>query len=252
MQGILSYKLGEKDEALKWLGEVRNTLQSKELLLKVADVYKSMGDKAASTEMLGNAYKLTPFDKTTTALLKESILANGGTEAAVKAKLTALDKEWKASHFNGLKKIILDKPFPDFQIVDMNKKPLTAADLKGKIVLIDLWATWCKPCIEFFPYLNVIYDKYKDDKDVLFVILNTASGNTFEDAFTWVDQNKQFPFPFYFNEDKKLSAKLDVNTIPTTFLLDKDSKIRFKKVGNEGEKAMPQLDAMIEFLKQQK
>ncbi|MFN0292034.1 redoxin family protein [Pedobacter helvus] len=252
MQGILSYKLGDKTEALKWLGEVRTTLQSKELLLKVADVYKNTGDKAAATEMLANAYKLTPFDKSTTALLKASILTNGGTEADVKANLIALDKEWKARHYNGLKKIILDKPFPDFQIVDRNKKLLTAADLKGKVVLIDLWATWCKPCIEFFPYLQVIYEKYKDDKDVMFVILNTASGNTFEDAFTWVDQNKQFPFPFYFNEDKKLSAKLDVNTIPTTFLLDKDSKIRFKKVGNEGEKAMPQLDAMIEFLKQQK
>ena len=252
MQGILSYKLGDKAEALKWLAEVRTTLQSKELLLKVADVYKSIGDKAAATEALGNAYKLTPFDKLTTTLLKQSILANGGTEADVKTKLLVLDKEWKASHFNNLKKIVLDKPFPDFQIVDMNKKPLTAADLKGKVVLIDLWATWCKPCIEFFPYLHVIYDKYKDDKDVMFVILNTGSGNTFEDAFTWVNQNKNFTFPFYFDEDKKLSTKLDVNTIPTTFLLDKDSKIRFKKVGNEGEKAMPQLDAMIEFLKQQK
>ena len=252
MQGILSYKLGDKTEAVKWLNKVRTTLQSKELLLKVANVYKDMGDKTAATEMLGNAYKLTPFDKATNVLLKESILANGGTEADFKAKLAVLEKEWKASHFNGLSKIILDKPFPDFQIVDMNKKPLTAGDLKGKVVLIDLWATWCKPCIEFFPYLHVIYDKYKDDKDVMFVILNTASANTFEDAFTWVDQNKQFPFPFYYNEDKKLSAKLDVNTIPTTFLLDKNSKIRFKKVGNEGEKAMPQLDAMIEFLKQQK
>mgnify|MGYP003582863969 FL=1 len=252
MQGILSYKLGEKSEALKWLSEVRTTLQSKELLLKVADVYKSLEDKAAATEMLGNAYKLTPFDNKVAVLLKESVLASGGTEADFKAKLAVLEKEWKASHFNSLKKIVLDKPFPDFQIVDMNKKPLTAADLKGKVVLIDLWATWCKPCIEFFPYLHVIYDKYKDDKDVMFVILNTASGNTFEDASTWVNQNKNFTFPFYFNEDKKLSAKLDVNTIPTTFLLDKNSKIRFKKVGNEGEKAMPQLDAMIEFLKQQK
>ncbi len=252
MQGILSYKLGKQTEALKWLAGVKNNLQSKEMLLKVSDVYKSIGDKTTATEMLGSAYKLAPFDKATTTLLKESILANGGTEVDVKAKLLTLDKEWKASHFNSLKKIVLDKPFPDFQIVDRNKKPLTATDLKGKIVVIDLWATWCKPCIEFFPYLNVIYNKYKDDKDVMFVILNTASGNTFEDAFNWVDQNKNFTFPFYFNEDKKLSAKLDVNTIPTTFILDKESKIRFRKVGNEGEKAMPQLDAMIEFLKQQK
>ncbi|SFG90937.1 TlpA disulfide reductase family protein [Pedobacter insulae] len=252
MQGILSYKLGDKIEALKWLDEVRNTLQSKELLLKVSDTYKQIGNKAMAEETLARAYKVAPFDANIERLLKESVIASGGSKADVKLKLAMLDKEWKATHFNDLEKILLHKPFPDFQIVDRNRKPLTAADLKGKIVLIDLWATWCKPCIAFFPYLQVIYDKYKDDKDVMFVILNTASGNTFEDAFTWVDQNKNFTFPFYFNEDKKLSAKLDVNTIPTTFLLDKDSKIRFKKVGNEGEKAMPQLDAMIEFLKQKK
>jgi len=252
MQGILSYKLGDKAEALKWLGEVRNTLKSKELLLKVANTYKKMGDKVLAEETLAKAYKVAPFDVSVSNLLKETILANGGSEVAYKQKIAVLDKEWKATHFNDLKKIMLDKPFPDFQIVDMNKKPLTTSDLKGKIVVIDLWATWCKPCIEFFPYLQVIYNKYKDNKDVMFVILNTASGNTFEDAYTWVNQNKNFTFPFYFNEDKKLSAKLDVNTIPTTFILDKDSKIRFKKVGNEGEKAMPQLDAMIEFLKQQK
>lgn len=252
MQGILSYKLGDKTEALKWLDEVRNSLQSKELLLKVAATYTQIGNKVMAEETLARAYKVAPFDKNITTLLKQSILSTGASEADVNLKIARLDKEWKATHFNDLKKILMDKPFPDFQIVDMNKKPLTAADLKGKIVLIDLWATWCKPCIAFFPYLQVIYDKYKDDKDVMFVILNTASANTFEDAFTWVDQNKNFTFPFYFNEDKKLSAKLDVNTIPTTFLLDKDSKIRFKKVGNEGEKAMPQLDAMIEFLKQQK
>ena len=137
-------------------------------------------------------------------------------------------------------------------LTDINGNLIDQKTLLEKPLVINYWATWCKPCIEFFPYLHVIYDKYKDDKDVMFVILNTASANTFEDAFTWVDQNKQFPFPFYYNEDKKLSAKLDVNTIPTTFLLDKNSKIRFKKIGNEGEKAMPQLDAMIEFLKQQK
>ena len=251
MQGILSYKIGAKAEALKWLAEVKNTLKSKELLLKVAETYKAMNNDVTAQEFLAIAYKVAPFDANVAGQLKGSITAAGGTEADYKQKIAVLDKEWKETHFDDLRKIVLDLPFPDFQIVDMNKKPLTAADLKGKIVVMDLWATWCKPCLAFFPYLQVIYDKYKDDKDVVFVILNSASGNTFEDAFNWVDQNKDYTFPFYYNQDKKLSSDLDVTTIPTTFILDKNSKIRFKKVGNEGEKAMPQLDAMIEFVKQQ-
>lgn len=252
MQGILSYKIGDKAEALKLLGEVKSTLKSKDLLLKVAHTYKALQDEVSAGEFLAKAYKIAPFDANVASLLKSNILASGGSEADFKQKLAVLDKEWKATHFDDLKKIVLDLPFPDFQIVDMNKKPLTAADLKGKIVVMDLWATWCKPCIAFFPYLQVIYDKYKNDKDVMFVVLNTASGNTFEDAFSWANENKNFTFPLYFNNDKTLSAKLDVTTIPTTFILDGNSKIKFKKVGNEGEKAMPQLDAMIEFLKQQK
>ncbi len=251
MQGILSYKLGDKNEALKWLAEVKNTLKSKELLLKVADTYKAMKDDETAQDFLGKAYKVAPFDVNVSSQLKNNIISAGGSEADYKRKIVALDKEWKETHFDDLRKIVLDIPFPDFQIVDMNKKPLTAADLKGKIVVMDLWATWCKPCLAFFPYLQVIYDKYKDDKDVVFVILNSASGNTFEDAYNWVSQNKDYTFPFYYTLDKRLSNDLDVTTIPTTFILDKNSKIRFKKVGNEGEKAMPQLDAMIEFIKQQ-
>ncbi len=254
MQGILSYKLGDKNEAIKWLTEVKsnlNNLKSKELLVKIAETYKAMKDESTAQQFLGMAYKVAPFDAHLTDLLKKSVNDAGGKDADFKRKIAELDKEWKETHFDDLKKIVLDLPFPDFQIVDMNKKPLTAADLKGKIVVMDLWATWCKPCLAFFPYLQVIYDKYKDDKDVVFVILNSASGNTFEDAFNWVDKNKDYSFPFYYNQDKKMGAKLDVTTIPTTFILDKNSKIRFKKVGNEGEKAMPQLDAMIEFIKQQ-
>ncbi len=251
MQGILDYKLGDTDNALKWFNEVKSSLKSKELLLKIAEAYTALKNDAMVEYFLGMAYKVAPFDVNVAKQLKQNVLGAGGTESDFKSKLIALDKEWKATHFDDLKKIVLDLPFPDFQIVDMNKKQLTAADLKGKIVVMDLWATWCKPCIAFFPYLQVIYNKYKDDKDVAFVILNSASANTFEDAFNWVSKNEEFTFPFYYNQDKKMSAKLDVTTIPTTFILDKNSKIRFKKVGNEGEKAMPQLDAMIEFIKQQ-
>ncbi len=132
----------------------------------------------------------------------------------------------------------------------MDKKPLLKAELAGKIVVIDFWATWCKPCIASFPYLHQVYKKYADDPQVKFVVLNSGSGNSCDDAYKWAQANPEFDFPFYYNQDKKLSSKLEITSIPTTLILDKKGNIRFRKVGFEGEKLLQSLDAMIEYLKE--
>jgi len=148
-------------------------------------------------------------------------------------------------------KIIGSTPLPeDLSIVDMDKKPLLKAELAGKIVVIDFWATWCKPCIASFPYLHQVYKKYADDPQVKFVVLNSGSGNSWDDAYKWAQANPEFDFPFYYNQDKKLSSKLEITSIPTTLILDKKGNIRFRKVGFEGEKLLQSLDAMIEYLKE--
>ena len=80
--------------------------------------------------------------------------------------------------------------------------------------------------------MQKVYDQFKENKDVVFMIMNSGSKNTLQDAQNWVKQNN-FTFPIYYN-DRKLAEAFEVNTIPSTFLIDKTGKIQYKTVGFEG------------------
>ena len=67
----------------------------------------------------------------------------------------------------------LDKPLPDFEMTDAEGKTWRLADLKGKVTLINLWATWCGPCKAELPYLQKLFDKVRGRQDVAVLTLNT-------------------------------------------------------------------------------
>ncbi|EDM43172.1 thioredoxin, putative [unidentified eubacterium SCB49] len=95
---------------------------------------------------------------------------------------------------------------------------------KGKVVLINMWATWCPPCVAEMPSLQNLYDSYGDQVDFYFV---TAEEQKVVDTFM---NSKGYTFPVYlqrFNAPGQLQEK----SIPTTFLIAKDGKIVIKKTG---------------------
>src|ERR1039458_86853 len=67
----------------------------------------------------------------------------------------------------------MDKPLPDFQISDAEGKTWRWADLKGKVTLVNLWATWCGPCRNELPYLQKLFNKVRERKDLAVITLNT-------------------------------------------------------------------------------
>lgn len=251
-QGLIAAQLNQRQAARDWFAKSIPTLQSAALLRTVAMQYQQWNDPNNAIPVLEAAYRYAPFDPAIRQLLDKAIIKNGMDNAAARqAYFSKLDKQWKQGYYQEFQKIIGSTPFPeDASIVDMDRKPLYKADLKDKIVIIDFWATWCKPCIASFPYLHQVYKKYADDPKVKFVVLNSGSGNSWDDAYKWAKANPEFDFPFYYNQDKKLSSKLDITSIPTTLILDKKGDIRFRKVGFEGEKLLQSLDAMIEYLKE--
>ena len=95
---------------------------------------------------------------------------------------------------------------------------------KGKVVLINLWATWCPPCVAEMPSLQNLYDTYGEQVDFYFV-----SGEEREvvDAFM---KKKGYTFPVYLQRFSP-PAQLEGRSIPATFLIAKDGKIVIKKAG---------------------
>ncbi|WP_336828418.1 TlpA disulfide reductase family protein [Sphingobacterium multivorum] len=251
-QGLIAAQLNQTEVAQDWFAKSIPTLESAALLRTIALQYQAWNEPERAIPVLEAAYRYAPFDPQIRQLLESALDKKGMGDAAERqAYFRQLDKQWKQGYYAEFQKIIDSTPLPeDLSIVDMDKKPLLKAELAGKIVVIDFWATWCKPCIASFPYLHQVYKKYADDPQVKFVVLNSGSGNSWDDAYKWAQANPGFDFPFYYNQDKKLSSKLEITSIPTTLILDKKGNIRFRKVGFEGEKLLQSLDAMIEYLKE--
>lgn len=95
---------------------------------------------------------------------------------------------------------------------------------KGKVTLINMWATWCPPCVAEMPSLQSLYDDYGDQVDFYFV---TAEEQAIVNAFM---KKKGYTMPIYLQKFSP-PAQLQGRSIPTTFLIGKDGKIVIKKTG---------------------
>ena len=77
------------------------------------------------------------------------------------------------------------------------------------------------------PYVQNVWDKYKNDSGVQFMIINSGAKNTIDDARNW-GGNKTYSFPIFFNTDATIGDKLKFNVIPATYIIDKTGKIRYR------------------------
>ncbi len=128
--------------------------------------------------------------------------------------------------------------FPDFNEKDLNGKPLSVANHKGKVVLVDFWATWCPPCRAELPNVIKTYQKYHGKG---FEIISISLDREKEKLVNFVkDRDKDMAWSQYFDGEGKLATKYGVNSIPMTYLLDGTGKIIGK--GLRGE----ELEAAVE------
>lgn len=137
----------------------------------------------------------------------------------------------------------LDKPLPDFQFSDAGGKTWTLADLKGKVTLVNLWATWCGPCRNELPYLQKLFDKVGERKDLQVVTLNTDDNPGL--ILPFMGENKYtFPVLPALGYVNKLVPEL---SIPRNWIVDADGVLRQERVGfGSGEDKW--VDDMIAFM----
>ncbi len=105
-------------------------------------------------------------------------------------------------------------------LIDESGKSIALEELEGKVIFINLWATWCPPCIAEMPSINALYKEFKDEDDVKFLMI--SMDNNFETAKSFI-KRKGFEFDVY--TPHNLPVIYDSSSIPTTFIIDKEGNL---------------------------
>jgi len=111
---------------------------------------------------------------------------------------------------------------PDFTLSSSTKQNIRLAELRGQVVMINFWATWCNPCRVEMPHLQKIYAQYKD---IGFTVLGVNIDKNKTKAHKMA-RNLGAKFPILFDNTQKVSKLYAIKTMPLTLLVDRDGKVR--------------------------
>jgi thiol-disulfide isomerase/thioredoxin len=118
---------------------------------------------------------------------------------------------------------------PDFTLPDLDEETHKLSDYRGKVVMLNFWATWCPPCRREIPSMESIYHDLGKSGFVVLAV------NEFEDpdhVFAYMGQLSVLPnFPVLLDTDSKVSQDYKVKGLPTTVLIDKQGRIVYRAVG---------------------
>lgn len=117
---------------------------------------------------------------------------------------------------------------PDFKLRGLDGSEVSRESLKGKVVVVDFWATWCPPCIEEIPGYIALQDKHGKSGLVIVGVSLDRKGPAHVQKFA--DKNK-INYVLAMGDDALAEAFGGIEAIPTTFLIDRNGQIRHKKVG---------------------
>ncbi len=123
----------------------------------------------------------------------------------------------------------------NWQLTDMEGGTVNLNDYKGKVVFINLWATWCPPCVGEMPEIQELYDHFKDNDQIAFLLVSNESSAKVQ---SFIDA-RDFTFPV-FTTQQRSPEPFSTRSIPTTFVLSKNGEIKVRETGayNWGGKKM--------------
>lgn len=137
-------------------------------------------------------------------------------------------------------------PAPNFNLPSLNGHQTSSDQIRGKVILLDFWATWCLPCIKELPVLSKLYNKYSEDSNVEILSINVSDLPPVIEKF--MNENG-YTFNVLVGSGKNAMNDFGVDSIPTIFLIDRNGYIQFKHVGFDSkENISEQLTKEIEEL----
>lgn len=237
-------KAVEKDGFILWMDMDLRSLGARPRVLWLAELYELEGDYERAAKYLLAGYgddehsnqfirerlpvvykKLGRSDSDATTALN----ASKARYLSIKDSPVANTEEAK----NNLLAKRLELPAPDFKVMRLDKKEVRLSDLKGKVAVLNFWATWCGPCIAEMPYFQKVVDKYKKQSDVVFLAISVDEDKPVVRPFL---EKNRYTMPVAYDNNTAQSFKVD--GVPTTFIVDRNGVIQFSDLGFGGSEKL--------------
>jgi len=114
-------------------------------------------------------------------------------------------------------------PAPDFTLTDASGNAVSLSELKGQVVMINFWASWCGPCRQEMPLLEAIFKKYEP---LGFTLLGVNVEENPSDGKAWL-ADRPVSFPVLYDPNNGVSKLYDVVAMPSTVLIDRQGNVRY-------------------------
>ena len=250
---LLAYKNGDLEEALKYqlISCENNNFKNAEMNERYCIYFEKLNDSKATEKLIGEMIIKGKVSAKLKAKHKELFLKNNTKESAYdQYVIQYLEEAANEVRIEQVKEKMINSPAPNFELVNLNGEKVNSDDLKGKVVIVDFWATWCGPCKASFPGMQKAVNKFQKSDDVEFVFIDTwESGEGVVKKVSEFISSNNYSFNVLMDVDGSVVGSFGVTGIPTKFVIDKNGMIRFRSsgIGGSEQEIVNELTMMIEL-----